>query len=321
MNTEQINGSYEVVIIGGGSAGLSAALTLARARRHVLVIDSGSPRNAPAAAAHGLIGLEGINPLELLERARREAASYGAHIVHAKVTNASKSERDGFEIALEDGSIIHAGQLVLATGVVDELPQIPGLAERWGRDVVHCPYCHGWEIRDQHIGVLATDPMSSMKAHLFRQWSERMSFFTNGIEFAEDQLEQLSAMGINIVHGVVERLVVTDDRLTGVQLRDAGHVELDALAVPTTTTARLEGLYDLGIAVEENAMGASVVADATGHTSVPGVWATGNVVNPATQVSEAAANGGRVAMMINTELIFGPIDQQMMAGSSTKGAA
>src|SRR5690625_2394830 len=133
---------YDVAIIGGGSAGLSAALTLARARRDVVVIDGGEPRNAPAAAAHGLLGIEGINPLDLLSTGRAEAARYGAQIIPGAVVAASGSLESGFALRLADGERVRAGQLVIATGVRDELPDIPGLADRWGRDVVHCPYCH-----------------------------------------------------------------------------------------------------------------------------------------------------------------------------------
>src|SRR5690625_5395333 len=163
---------YDVAIIGGGSAGLSAALILARARRSVVVIDGGTPRNAPASAAHGLLGQEGVNPLYLLEKGRAEAASYGARIMQASVLRASGTADDGFALTLDDGTKVRAAQVLIATGVWDELPAIPGLAERWGRDVVHCPYCHGWEIRDRRIGLLATGPMSAMQALLFHQRSE-----------------------------------------------------------------------------------------------------------------------------------------------------
>ena len=300
---------YDVAVIGGGSAGLSAALILARARRSVVVIDGGAPRNAPASAAHGLLGQEGVNPLALLEKGRAEAASYGAHIVQASVQNASGTADDGFTFALDDGATVRAGQVLIATGVRDELPAIPGLAERWGRDVVHCPYCHGWEIRDQRIGLLATGPMSAMQTLLFHQWSEHMTFFPNGLDFPANQLEKVRALGITIVPGTVTGIEVADDRLTAAVTEDGSRVALDALAVPATTSARLDGLESLGVDVAENAMGVAVVADAAGHTSVPGVWAAGNAVNPGMQVSESAANGARVAMTINTEMVFARADR------------
>lgn len=311
---------FDVAIIGGGSAGLSAALILARARRNIVVIDEGRPRNAPAAAAHGLLGQQGVNPLQLLETGRKEAASYGAHIRRSTVTDVSGSVDAGFTLQLDDGSAVHAGLLLLTTGVRDGLPSIPGLAERWGRDVVHCPYCHGWEIRDQRIGLLATGPMSAMQALLFRQWSEHMWFFPNGMEFPADQLGKLDALGITIVPGKVSGVDVADDRLTGVQMNGAGRMDLDALAVPALTYARLDGLDALDVEVTENAMGVAVVADSAGHTSVPGVWAAGNLVNAGMQVSEAAANGARVAMTINTEMVFVRADKAIAADARAENA-
>lgn len=311
---------YDVAIVVGGSAGLSAALILARARRSVVVIDGGTPRNAPAAAAHGLLGQEGVNPLALLERGRSEAVSYGARIVHANVQRASGSTGDGFTLALDDGATVRAGQVVIATGVRDELPAIPSLAERWGRDVVHCPYCHGWEIRDQRIGLLATGPMSAMQALLFHQWSEHMTFFPNGLDYPDDQLEKVRAFGITLVPGAVTGIEVNDDRLTALVTEDGSRVALDALAVPATTRARLDGPEGLGVDVAENTMGVAVVADAAGHTSVPGVWAAGNVVNPAMQVSESASNGARVAMTINTEMVFARADRAVVNDQVRAGA-
>lgn len=300
---------FDVAIIGGGSAGLSGALTLARARRSVIVIDGGRPRNAPAAAAHGLLGQEGVNPRQLLEKGRDEVSSYGAHIVPASVAHAAGSAEAGFTLELDDGSTVRAGQLLLATGVRDELPAVPGLAERWGRDVVHCPYCHGWEIRDQRIGLVVTGPMAAMQALLFHQWSDHLWFLPNGRDFPDDQLEKLRAVGITVVPGEVSGVDVTEDRLAGVLIDDQVKIELDALVVPALTRARLDGLEALDVDVVENAAGVAVVADAAGHTSVSGVWAAGNVVNAAMQVSEAAAHGARVAMTINTEMVFARADQ------------
>lgn len=320
MNAQQDDRVWDVAVLGGGAAGLSAALTLARARRSVIVIDSGQPRNAPASAAHGLLGQEGVNPLRLLATGRKEVASYGAHIASASVVEASKPAGSAFELRLDDGSTVEAGRLLIATGVRDDLPDIEGLAERWGRDVVHCPYCHGWEIRDRRIGLLATGPMSAMQALLFHQWSEHMWFFLNGIELPADQREKLRSVGIATVPGRMSRVEVREDRLTGVLMDDGTRLELGALAVPALTHARLDGLEGLGVDVVSNAAGVAVVADAAGRTSVPGVWAAGNVVNPGMQVSEAAANGARVAMTINTEMVFAHADQAVAAGAPTAAA-
>ncbi|MDN5815935.1 MAG: NAD(P)/FAD-dependent oxidoreductase [Yaniella sp.] len=320
MNTEHLEANWDVAIVGGGSAGLSAALTLARARRSVLVIDSGTPRNAPAAAVHGLLGHESINPSQLLAKGRAEASSYGAKIVDAVVGEASGIAEEGFILRLDNGTTQRAGQVLVATGVRDDLPAIPGLADRWGRDVVHCPYCHGWEIRDQRIGLIATGPMSAMQAILFHQWSADLCFFLNDIEIPTEQLDKLRALNVRVVPGSVQGIEVTNDQLTGALLHDGTSVPLDALAVPTQIHARLDGLTGLALGTTENAMGVSVHVDEAGRTSVPGVWAAGNVMGPWMQVSEAVANGARVAMTINTELALAHAGHAMTTPSTTTGS-
>lgn len=302
----------DVLVVGGGAAGLSAALTLVRARRQVVVIDAGDPRNAPAAAAHGLLGLEGVNPLEFLAQGRTEVLSYGGRIISGHVGQAVP-EPGGVRVILGDGAVFHARVLVVASGVRDELPAITGLQERWGRDVVHCPYCHGWEIRDQRIGLLATGPMSALQALLFHQWSARLQFFPQGLDFSAEDLGKLDAVGIEVVHGEVVGVETEDDRLAGVKMDDGRFLVLDALAVPARTAAPLDGLSDLGLETTTTPMGESLVVDAAGRTSVPGMWAAGNVVNPGFQVSEAAAQGARVAMTINTDLVFQDADNAAAA--------
>jgi thioredoxin reductase len=219
----------------------------------------------------------------------------------------------GFRISVNDEEVILARAVIVATGVRDLLPQIEGISARWGRDVVHCPYCHGWEIRDQRIGLVATGPMSALQALMFHQWSDHVQFFTEGLPFSDADLGKLAALGIPVTVQPIRRVVVEADRLVGAILEDGSGVDLDALAVPTRTTARLEGLEGLGLETTENAMGVSLVADTAGRTSAPGVWAAGNVVNGGQQVSEAAANGARVAMTLNTELVFQDADAAVVS--------
>src|SRR6185503_16115235 len=171
-----MNESYDVVIVGGGAAGLSAALTLSRARRSVLVIDAGAPRNAPAGHVHNYLASEGTAPADLLATGRAEVTGYGGEIVTGEVTSAHRLDDGGFHVVLGD-RIVQARRLLVTTGLVDELPDVAGVAERWGRDVLHCPYCHGWEVRDQAIGVLGSSPFAVHAALMWRQWSADVTLF------------------------------------------------------------------------------------------------------------------------------------------------
>ncbi|WP_433381973.1 NAD(P)/FAD-dependent oxidoreductase [Actinoplanes sp. CA-142083] len=301
-----MNDAYEVVVIGGGAAGLSGALMLARSRRSVLVIDAGQPRNAPAEGIHGLLGREGMSPLELLVRGRDEVRGYGGEIEDGEVASVAR-DGDGFEVSLADGRHVRARRLLVTAGLVDELPAIPGLRERWGRDVVHCPYCHGWEIRDQAIGVLATGPMSVHQALLFSQLSDDVILFANGHEFAAEQREQLASRGVEIVTGEVARLEIEDDRIAAVRLENKT-VKRQAIAVATRMVARAGFLADLGLKTVEHptGMGEHIPADPTGRTEVPGVWAAGNVADLSAQVGAAAAAGAMAGAQINADLVMNP---------------
>ncbi|MET8832990.1 NAD(P)/FAD-dependent oxidoreductase [Micromonospora sp. NPDC004540] len=296
---------YEVVVIGGGAAGLSGALMLARARRSVLVIDGGSPRNAPADGVHGLLARDGMPPAELLARGRDEVRRYGGHLLDGQVDTVTR-DGEGFAVALADGRRVRAGRLLVATGLVDELPELPGLRERWGRDVVHCPYCHGWEVRDRPIGVLATGPLSVHQALLFRQWSDDVLFLRHTAPpLTDEQAEQLAARGVTVVEGEVASVQVVEDRLVGVRLRDGRLVAREVLVAGSRMVARAGFLAALGLpAVAHPAgVGEHVPADPTGRTAVPGVWVAGNVTDPAAQVGAAAAAGALAAAAINGDLV------------------
>jgi len=294
---------YDVVVVGGGAAGLSAALMLGRSRRTVLVIDAGEPRNAPADGVHGFLGLEGIAPGAFLEKGRDEVRGYGAEIRDGRVVGAER-DGDGFTVDLDDGSSVFSRRLLVTTGLVDELPAVPGLRERWGRDVVHCPYCHGWEVRDQRIGVLATGPMAVHQALLFSQLTSDLTLFLHTAAAPSDEeWEQLAARGVAVVTGEVTALEVSHDRLTGIRLKGGTVVPVDALAVGPRFTARADLLVSLGAELAEHPVGTYVTTDAMGATTAPGVYAAGNVSDLAAQVISAAAAGGRAGAAINFDLI------------------
>jgi thioredoxin reductase len=302
--------TYDIAIVGGGAAGLSAALVLGRARRRVMVIDAGAPRNAPAEHMQGFISRDGIPPSDLLEHARLEIRRYGVELVADRVVAATT----GFALRLGSGRTVEARQVLLATGATDELPDIEGARERWGRDLLHCPYCHGWEVRDQAIGVLATGAESVAHAHLLRQWSDDVTFFSHAQAVTASDRAGLGARGIDVVDGAVERLLVTDDRLRAVQLADGHVVERDAVFIRPAVRAHPDGpAAMLGCALMA---GGLVRTDAEGRTSAPGVWAAGNATNPRAQVITAAGEGSAVAIAINTQLVQDDIDAAALAATA-----
>lgn len=289
---------FDVVIVGGGAAGLSAALTLGRARRRVAVVDAGEPRNAPASAMHGYLSRDGMPPGELLAHGRREVAGYGVELVEDRVV----SVRPGFEVRLAGGRVLQARVLLVTTGLRDELPEVPGLAGLWGTDVVVCPYCHGYEVADQPIGVLAGGPKGIDKAVLIRQWSADTVLFTDGYLPTEAERERLGERGIAVETGQVVRVIAEHGRLAGLELADGRAVPRTALFVAPTFVPVDGLLRELGCEVTEQGW---VRVDSAGRTSVAGVWAAGNVVDPMQNVISSAGAAAVTAAALNTELALG----------------
>jgi thioredoxin reductase len=288
---------YDVVVVGGGAAGLSAALVLGRARRRVVVVDAGSPRNASAAHMQGFMSRDGMPPAALLVAGRAEVVGYGVELIEDLVVDIE----DGFGVRLAGGPVLEARRLLVATGARDELPEISGVRERWARDLLHCPYCHGWEVRDQPIGVLGTNPGSVQHALLVRQWSDDVVFFVHTLDPSSSELVQLQARGVQVVRGVVARLVVEADRLSGVELIDGRVIPRTAVFIRPVNVPRGDGLLaGLGCDVDEAGF---AVVDGTGRTSTLGVWAAGNVVDPRFQVITSAGAGSAAAIAINADLV------------------
>jgi thioredoxin reductase len=251
---------------------------------------------------HNYLGNEGVAPLELLRRGRDELASYGGSVREAAVLDVRGALGD-FTATLDDGSTVHARRLVVTTGLVDRLPDVEGLAERWGTDVLHCPYCHGWEVRDRVIGVLAGAFMPTHQAQLFRQLSEDVTVFRQGQPLSDDERAGLEARGIGIVEEKVVSLQVREDRLTGVVLADGTVVPLEALVVQTRMEASGSLAARLGAEVTEFPFGSQLLVDPTGATTVPGVYAAGNVADASAQVGASAAQGVRVGAVVNAVLV------------------
>jgi thioredoxin reductase len=291
---------YDVAIIGGGAAGLSAALVLSRARRKVLVVDAGAPRNAAALHLQGFLSRDGLAPAELLAVGRREVQGYGGEIIAATATDLVPDGDRGFWVLLADGRRISARRLLVTTGLRDDLPDIPGLRERWARDVLHCPYCHGHEVRDRRLGVLGGTPNSVRYAQIVRQWTSDLVYFSGPMDVSAAERAQLVARGIGIVEGDAEALVICDDELRGVRMSDGRIVARDALFVPPRFVPNNQLLLGLGCEFDGDGW---VSADNTGRSSVRGVWVAGNVVDPRAQVITAAGAGSAAAIAVNADLV------------------
>jgi thioredoxin reductase len=299
---------YDVVVVGGGAAGLSGAVALARSRRSVLVVDAGDPRNAPASHVHNFLTRDGTPPAEIYASGRDEVTRYGGRVEAGRVTTLSR-EGDLFQVRFGNRTVA-ARRLLITTGLRDELPDVPGLAARWGIDVLHCPYCHGWEVQDKRIGVLATGPTAVHQALLFSQLSPHVTLLRHtGPAPDGEQAKQLQARGITVTEGVVEQVEADARGLTGVRLAGGRHLELDAVVVAPRMQARAELLAPLGLKpaelqVGEYTVGTYIEADPTGATAVPGVWVAGNVATLHAQVITAAAAGLTAGAAINLDLVL-----------------
>ena len=305
-----MDGAYDVVVIGGGAAGLSAGVALSRARRSVLVVDAGDPRNAPAGHVHNYLGREGSPPGELLASGRAEVEGYGGTVLRGTAVAVERSDGwHGFRVVLAGGRAVVARRLLVATGLADRLPDVPGVAERWGTDVLHCPYCHGWEVRDQPIGVLGDGPMAVHQALMWRQWTDDVILFRHRApEPSAEERDQLAARDVTVVDGEVAALEVEGNRLSGVRLASGKVVPRRAVVVAPRFDARADLLAGLGIQAEPVEMnghlvGSAVPADPSGATAVPGVWVAGNVSDPKAVVIASAAAGLNAAGAINADLI------------------
>jgi thioredoxin reductase len=269
---------------------------LLRARRTVVLVDAGAPRNAPATHMHGFLSRDGMPPRDLLAAGRSEVSGYGGSLLDDTVVGVEP----GFHVRLANASPLRARRILVATGLRDVLPDIPGVRERWGRDLLHCPYCHGYEVRDQPLGVLGGAPEAVQHALLVRQWSPDIVLFPHTDAVGPAQRELLTARGIRIVEGAVARLVVGNDQLQGVELGGGTVIPRAAVFVRPRFVPNADLLTGLGCEVDEHAW---VVHDPVGRTSVAGVWVAGNAADPRAQVISAAGEGSAAAIALNADLV------------------
>ena len=294
---------YDVIVVGGSYAGLSATLALGRARKRTLVIDAGRRRNRFAHAAHNLLGQDGRAPGAIAAIGRAEVAAYPTATFLDGEAVAAATHADGFAVTPADGATHTAARLILAIGVTDALPDLPGLREGWGKGVIHCPYCHGYEVAGRRLGVLAFGPLATHQATLIPDWGPT-TFLTNGAaHLTAPEREALAARGVTIEEEPVAEILNAGDRLAGVRLRDGRTVALDALftAVPRRLASPIA--EQLGCALDDTALGPIIRVDATGQTTVPGVYAAGDAAHLMKSLPGAVASGYLVGAMAHQSLL------------------
>lgn len=295
--------TYDAIIVGGSFSGLAAALYLARARRSVCILDTALPRNRFADASHGFFAQDGANPSDLLATMREQVLAYPTvRWINEAVVNAS-GRKDNFEVVLSGGSVIQGTRLLLAFGVSDILPDLRGLAERWGKSVLHCPYCHGYEVSDRRLGVLYVTPASLQQAQLIAEWGPT-TFFFNGAHIDDASLEPLRLRNIEIERSPIEELRGAPGKLAAIQLSDGRTRPLEALFVGPRNRLNSEIAEQVGCQIETGQLGRSLVTDEFKSTTVEGIFAAGDISRTAHNITFACADGVMAAMAIHRSLVW-----------------
>lgn len=301
----------DVVVIGGGPAGAAVALQLGRVRRSVLVVDAGQPRNAPSAHMQGYLGHDGVSPAQFSAITREELDAYGVGVVDGRILSVVDDD-DTLLCATADGHAVRARRVVVASGLTDVLPDLDGVAEMWGDRVIHCPWCHGWEVRDQRVAVIDTSGLGSHQAQIFAQLTDHITLVRNhSTPINDDELEQLRLLGVAVETRPALRIAATGDEIAVILDDTNGDPNLivDVAVVAPNFTANADAVADLVEMWEHpSGLGHCVRADEFGATSHPKIIAVGNVADPMQQVLHAAAHGSKAATMLNTGLIHDDIE-------------
>ncbi|MBA1180054.1 NAD(P)/FAD-dependent oxidoreductase [Pseudomonas psychrotolerans] len=292
---------YDVIVVGGSYAGMSAAMQLARARCAVLVIDAAQRRNRFAAASHGFLGQDGFNPDATAEQARQQLLAYPTVTWHEAAAVKAEKDLGVITVTTSDGDAFSARRLILASGVTDELPDIPGLAERWGRQVFHCPYCHGYELDRGAIGVLASSPLAMHQALMLPDWGPTTLFLNGAFQPDADQSEELARRGVSLEQ---DRILSIGGEQLDVTLASGRVLSMAGLFVQSRTHLTNPLIKQLGLAVESRPLGDFLTVNHTGETSVAGVFACGDVAVAAGNVAVAVGDGARTGSAVHQSLIF-----------------
>jgi thioredoxin reductase len=295
---------HDAIVVGGSFAGLSAATYIARGRRSVCIVDTGSPRNRFAEHSHGFLGQDGSAPGAILATARAQVAAYPtASFIEAAAVSAAK-EPEGFVVRLATGEVLESTKLVLAFGISDELPAIPGLAERWGKSVIHCPYCHGYEFSGQRLGVLHVSPRSIHQALLISEWGPTTFYLDGAPEPDAATLAELEKRDVAIEPAPVRALHGDGGQLAAVELADGRMSDLDALYLGPPTRLNSDIAQQLGCELEEGFFGPFLRTDGDKMTTVPSVYAAGDITRAVHNVTWAAADGVTAGTALHRSLVF-----------------
>lgn len=294
---------YDAIVVGGSFAGLSAALYLARARKRVCVLDLGDPRNRFAAHSHGFFAHDGADPADLLEGMRKQVAAYPTVTLLPEAA-VDAVEKDGsFSVTMWCGDIISGKRLLLAFGISDILPETPGLAERWGASVIHCPYCHGYEFSGRKLGVLNVSATSHHQAMLISEWGPT-TFYLDGAKLDADMTQSLEGRGVSIETGAVRRLAGSGRNLSRIYLSENKVQPIDALFISPRYHLNSRIAEHLGCMIENGPLGQTIKVDQSQMTSVPNVYAAGDISRTAHNITFACADGVMAAMAIHNSLVF-----------------
>lgn len=298
---------YDAVVIGGSFAGLSAAIYIARARRTVCVIDARKPRNRFAAASHGFFGQDGHDPQAMIAAARVQLQHYSTVRIISGAASSAVAKQGGFVVTLASGETVTAARLVLAFGVSDELPALSGIAERWGKSVLHCPYCHGFEYAGQQLGVLQMADQSAHQAMLIAEWGPTTLYLNGNAMPDEDIQKKLAQRGVTLEPAPINALLGEGTALSSLQLADGREALINALYVAPRARLNSPIAEQLGCVVEEGPFGPLIRTDAAKRTSIPGVYAAGDIARAPHSATWASADGVTAGVSLHQSLVFEPI--------------
>lgn len=293
----------DVIIIGGSFAGLAGALQLGRARRKITVLDTGLPRNRFAGHSHGLLGHDHKPPLDILSEARRQLARYPTiKLVNARAINLSGAI-DNFAIETEGGDVLAARRVLLAYGVSDQMPAIPGFAESWGKSIVPCPYCDGFEVAGRHWGLVWSGPHSLHAVTLFHDWTDRVTLFTNGHDIDDDARTELTHRSVPVVEGKIVEIGHRDGQIATVKLDTGAAVAVDVLFAHPRNQPSASLHEAIGLEKVPHPLGYTLKIDDRRETSIKGIYAAGDLANPMASVTLASSSGAMAAIFAQQSML------------------